>query len=87
MTCEKVKFADTVAFMCSRSHRGSRKPCQFCASPHTKLCDFPIETHPTVSGGVLVIKTCDRRICELHAKSVGEDRDHCPIHAKEKVPA
>ena len=86
MTCEKVKIGNDVGFVCGPRRR-SAKPCQFCAAPHTKLCDFPIETRPTVGGGVLVVKTCDKRICDRHATSVGEDRDHCPTHAKAKVPA
>ena len=45
--------------------------CGFChARLHSKLCDYP-----TGKG-----KTCDRKMCDRCATSVGEDLDYCPTH-------
>jgi hypothetical protein len=37
--------------------------------------DLRLPRHPQGRGG-----TCDARLCELHAKSVGPDVDWCPSH-------
>lgn len=69
-----VKMPDgSVAIVCVR---GGKKPllCEFCAKLHTKLCDFPTFG-----------KTCDKRMCDDHAKNVGPDKDYCPDHAKEEA--
>jgi hypothetical protein len=44
-----------------------------CRNPAGKACDYPV----TLKG---VAGTCDARLCELHAKSVGPDVDWCPSH-------
>lgn len=49
-----------------------RRRCYLCEKWHTKLCD-----HVTGPGK----KTCDRRLCEDHAKRVPPDLDYCPEHA------
>jgi hypothetical protein len=55
------------AIVCSRERR---KGCASCGRPSTKLCDFDI------GGG----KTCDRAMCDQHAKRVGPNRDYCSQH-------
>lgn len=46
-------------------------PCEWCNFPHTKLCDFDLGK-----------RTCDKRMCNGHSKSVGLDLDYCPDHIK-----
>jgi len=74
MTCERKDFPGGFAIVCSRgSHRA---PCQIdgCSRPSTKLCDFPL-------AGRKAGKTCDRRLCDQHARAQGQDVDFCPTHA------
>jgi len=75
MGCKKTDFpGGGFSIVCSRGQRV--KKCESlpgCLNDSTKLCDFP-----TANG-----KTCDRRICDVHAQSVGPDKDYCLTHAKE----
>lgn len=70
MICEHVTLPDgTHVHLC----RGGRRPlCSVkpCTNRADLLCDFP------KPGG-----TCDRRICNEHAKEVGPDKHMCPEHA------
>lgn len=50
--------------------RRSVPKCAYCHRAHTRLCDHEI------AGG----KTCDRRMCDLHAKRTGSNRDLCQEH-------
>ena len=76
MACEIKPFVGGgFAIICSRG----RKPRALCQEPgckniHTKLCDWP---GPHAG-------TCDRMLCDDHATSVGDDKDYCPAHAREK---
>ena len=68
-----VKLPDgTKAIVCTGGRKAA--PCGFCAKAHTRLCDYP-------SGK----GTCDAKMCEGHATSVGPDRDFCPKH-KDSAP-
>ena len=49
-------------------------PCSECHSPHTKLCDFPLRGS---RGG-----TCDRKLCDRCAVTVGPDKHYCGPHAR-----
>ena len=62
--------------MCGpRGRRGPKFNCQTCFKrEHTKLCDF----RPDERTG----KTCDRKLCDECAVSVGPDLDYCPEHPK-----
>lgn len=62
-----------------------RTPYRKCSVPecrkHASLrCDYPVQrataTRKARSG------TCDRWLCERHAKHVGDDLDFCPVHAR-----
>lgn len=57
--------------------RRSRRPlCQFCRQrEHTKLCDFKLNV-----GDVGHKRTCDAKMCDQCATSVGADLDYCPNH-------
>lgn len=44
-------------------------PCGLCSKKHVKLCDFPVGQG-----------TCDAKMCDDHATSVGLDKDYCPNH-------
>lgn len=73
MTCQPIKLPDNgMAIACSRGRKPKRKPCEVsgCVASHRKLCDYPIKDK----------KTCDMKLCDYHATSVGPDRDHCPSH-------
>lgn len=73
MTCEPFRLPDgTSGFVCSRGKRTAR--CFYCRTPHSRLCD-----HDIGQG-----KTCSRKLCSEHARSVGDDKDLCPDHANAK---
>lgn len=48
---------------------------RFCRAMSAFLCDFP-------DGGG---HTCDRALCEAHAREVGPDRHYCPEHLVEHL--
>lgn len=76
MKCDRLQFPDgTTAIVCSR---GRRHRCEApgCSSSATRQCDFPVNRPGKRS------RTCDRWICEQHAKRVGADVDWCPPHAR-----
>lgn len=75
MACRTVKVGDFQVWMCGprRSAAGCSTPG--CAQRHTKLCDYPV-TRKGQPG------TCDAKLCDLCAKSVGPDKDYCPPHAR-----
>jgi len=71
MGCMHVTLADGfTAIICGVKTPG---PCSVkgCNNRHTKLCDYPVGKN----------KTCDRKLCDRHAESIGEDRDVCPEHS------
>lgn len=74
MTCE---FLGNGMIVCRRGRRVvcSRPGCNRAALYE---CDFSVATRK--SG------TCDARICERHAKVVGDDRHYCVPHASAPEP-
>lgn len=83
MTCKITRLggaeagsAGAVVIVCSRGARPSKARCSVpdCPHPATKLCDYPLR-------GRKAGKTCDRKLCEQHATTMGPDRDYCPAHA------
>jgi hypothetical protein len=62
------------AIICTRGGRRLPK-CRWCSCQSTKLCDFPLT-------GEEAGKTCDAPICDVHATSVGSNRDYCPPHTR-----
>ena len=62
---------EAIGFACGRQKLVT---CDWCYSPQTKLCDFPINK-----------KTCDKKLCDRHAKHVGENKDYCPEHNLEVI--
>lgn len=47
--------------------------CADCGDVASHLCDYPI-------GGD---KTCDRKLCERHGRTVGDDMHYCRTHYRE----
>lgn len=56
--------------VCGRRDR--RRKCSFCTSDSRLECDYP--TSARASG------TCDKPLCQRHAKRVGPNRDYCHDH-------
>ena len=56
-----------------RIHGDLGDHCADCSDVASVLCDFPI-------GGDL---TCDRKVCERHARVVGDDMHYCLTHHRE----
>ena len=54
--------------ICSRTKRV--KKCDFCDRPSTKQCDYPVSK----------TQTCDKFMCDAHAKRQGPNLDTCPDH-------
>jgi hypothetical protein len=77
MTCTPIKLGDgTTAMVCG----GRSWPCSVpgCHRSSSKLCDYllaPLEFGKDP-------KTCDAKLCAVHAVKVGPNTDHCPPHAK-----
>lgn len=74
MPCRTIDLGGgATAIVCSRGS-SKQSPCDTpgCGRPHLALCDYPLKNG----------KTCDRKMCNLHRKSVGPDRDYCGPHAK-----
>ena len=75
MPCETLVLPDgTTAIVCTRGQRTPRCSVPGCRNPGAHLCDHPL-------AGKKAGKTCDRRICAVHATKTGPDRDLCPAHA------
>lgn len=66
-----------IVHVCRRGRRRKSAPCDVpnCNAEHQKLCDYPL-------GGKKAGQTCDKKICDAHATSVGHNKDYCPPHAK-----
>lgn len=76
--CSTVKLPDgTTALV----RFGGKRPakCRWCENDSSKLCDFVVSSPQQVTHK----RTCDAPMCANHAKSVGVDRDYCPVHANE----
>ncbi len=69
MPCHPFRSPDgkVTGIVCTLGER--RAKCFYCRAEHERLCDAEI-----TSG-----KTCDRKLCRAHAKTIGE-RDLCPDH-------
>ncbi len=48
---------------------------RLCRAISAFLCDFP------AGGG----RTCDRTLCEAHARQVGPNRHYCPEHQADAI--
>lgn len=76
MTCRHIDVGPGgFAIVCSRGSARSRCSIDGCTKPSTKLCDFPLS-------GSKAGKTCDRRLCDSHARAQGDSVDFCPTHAE-----
>lgn len=74
MTCTPLPGG--LGWTCTRGSRTPPAPCSVCSKhPHTKLCDYALT-------GKRAGSTCDRKLCDACAVSLGSDRDHCPAHAR-----
>lgn len=74
MPCEKIKFGNSTAIICSRGHRP--KPCFYCGRPSDFLCDSPVGI--TKSGKK---KDCDRALCVVCTqKGISKNVDFCREH-------
>lgn len=84
MACIPVRGDGFTGFVCYRGTdlrpRCSVKDCEKLA-PY--LCDAPIKPRQR---GRKIQSTCDRKLCEEHRTSVGDDVDWCPFHAAKMVP-
>lgn len=69
MPCTPFRTPDgkVVGIVCTRGVR--RAKCFYCRAEHERLCDAEVGLG----------KTCDRKLCRGHAKTIGE-RDLCPEH-------
>lgn len=87
MPCTPVPLPGGItAIVCSRGRRRPRS-CAHCGKPSSKLCDFERKV-PEIRDGQqrLVVKTCDKPLCDACAVSVGPDRDYCPDHKAPPPP-
>lgn len=80
MGCEQIPLLGGGSMIiCSRGgRRMNTKPV--CSVPDCErlagfLCDWKL-------GGRKAGKTCDAKICEVHALRVTDDKELCPAHAK-----
>lgn len=73
MGCRTINIPGGFGIVCSR---GAVPKCGSCRQyTHTKLCDYPLI-------GEMQGRTCDMRLCERCAVSVGPNKDYCPAHAR-----
>lgn len=74
MTCKTIDLGNgDYAIACSRGQRA--KPCKFCGSAGTQLCDYPLR-------GKKEGQTCDARMCMRCAFELGPDLQYCPPHGR-----
>ena len=76
MPCHTIKMPGGVMVVaCSRNSRRSQCSTPSCTNYSSKLCDYPVTRNgqPT---------TCDAKICDRCATSVGPDKDYCRPHAQ-----
>jgi hypothetical protein len=81
MTCHKIQNGNTTTILCTGRSSGpvpKSLRCQYCQRRHTKLCDYNLNEFVEEAP----VQTCDRKLCEIHAKHMGPDRDLCPEHSK-----
>jgi hypothetical protein len=73
MPCDISEKNGITTIICSRGRRP--QPCTFdgCNRDGSFLCDFPIGAG----------KTCDRRICGRHARTIAKNVQHCITHPRE----
>lgn len=72
MSCTPIVVdGRVVGMVCTSGRRSTAKPCGFCTTPSTRLCDYP----------ALPGRTCDKPICAAHTHQLPGDRDLCPLHA------
>lgn len=79
MTCRPIELPGGITgWVCTRGQSSRPAPCSVphCGRYHTRLCDFPL-------AGRKAGKTCDAKLCDVHAVSVGPERDYCPAHARQ----
>jgi hypothetical protein len=72
MRCEVVQTPLGVGFICGPGRSRAMPRCRWCSAASTRLCDFQ---------GPRAKRTCDAPMCDLHARRVGDELDHCPLHA------
>lgn len=78
--CRKFMFTDGSGgggIIC-RS-RGRQPRCATCGRPGPLLCDAPVTRKNGKRG------TCNARICQRCARTVGDDRHHCPLHQAQEA--
>jgi hypothetical protein len=76
MTCKRIDLpGGGFVIACSRTTLRPRCSVDGCRNASTKLCDFPLK-------GAKTGKTCDRRLCDAHAREQSVGVDFCPTHAK-----
>jgi len=74
MTCEPFDLeGGGRGIVCARSLRTRLVYCE-CGNVADYECDYPRGN-----------STCNRRLCETCATSVGDDRDYCPEHADQQT--
>lgn len=72
MACRSFTLPDGgFGLICGPAPRRVKCWVTHCHERSTKLCDFPVGRG----------KTCDNNVCDRHAKSMGPDRDYCPLHS------
>lgn len=84
MACRVMRLGDgTTAIVCGPRRRST--PCSVpgCGRPSSRLCDYQLA--PLEFGKEP--KTCDAKLCPVHATKAGQDVDYCPVHAKLGRPA
>ena len=73
MTSRIINGPGFAAIVCSRTRLRPRCGIDGCRNASTKLCDFPLK-------GAKTGKTCDRRLCDKHAREQSAGVDFCPTH-------
>ena len=76
MTCTILPLSGGgFAIVCSRGRRSKPAPCSAhgCSKPHEFLCDYPLT-------GAKEGRTCSKRLCSGHRRSMSEGVDYCEAH-------